>query len=311
MASSENSFLKLLQNSRHWVDQEIATGSNMQNSPEFRRAMLHVMLGAGKAFRPALCFWTYKNIIGESYPSMPPHLMIKCGFALEMMHTYSLVHDDLPAMDNDPFRRGRPTLHVLNGEAFAILAGDALLTESFSLLAEAFSDESEKISHAIRIFSHACGALGMIKGQWQDICSEQIKFTSADSSVLLKQLENIHDLKTGALLGASVALGALKAMPLQRFKNLENEFYQWGVLVGRLFQMVDDCLDVSGESNSLGKTAGKDAQQEKLSYPALLGYEGTLKAIDHLKLELESQNLWIHHSSQVKELLDFVSRRSH
>lgn len=292
-----------LQASRRWIDEELVVWQKEQQwSSDFSEALNHVLRGAGKAFRPALAFWTSKIFTLESDTAKPSHSLRRVGLALELMHTYSLVHDDLPAMDNDSFRRGRPTLHTMKGDAFAILAGDALLTASFGVLAEAFVSEPEKLPAAISILAKAGGAQGMIEGQWRDICAEGI------TSATLQDLESIHDLKTGALLGASVALGALHALPLSQFRTCEAQVFSWGVGVGRLFQMVDDYLDVTGSTGSLGKTAGKDEQQGKLTYPALVGLEACLKHIQNLQRDLLDSTPW-QAPSDTQALLNFVSQR--
>jgi geranylgeranyl diphosphate synthase type II len=303
--STAETFEPFLSQSRRWIDEELLIWQNEQEwSSDFSEALRHVLMGAGKAFRPALCFWMAKQASKEPLDLRPSRALLRLGLSLELMHTYSLIHDDLPAMDNDDFRRGRPTLHKMKNEAFAILAGDALLTASFEVLGEAFTEDFEKLPLALQILARASGASGMIEGQWRDICAtkQDLKDTQ------LSTLESIHDLKTGALLGASVCLGALKSSSLSDFKRHQSRFWAWGLKLGRLFQMVDDYLDVTSSSEVLGKTAGKDQEQGKLTYPALLGLEECRVRIDSLRLELKILGDWAH-PSDLDDLLNFVAHR--
>ena len=193
--------------------------------------------------------------------------LLPAACALECIHTYSLIHDDLPAMDNDDLRRGQPTCHKKFGEAEAILAGDGLLTYAFSLL----SDQSLPGPTAatrlqlIATLAHAAGSQGMVGGQYLDIASEE-------KNISFEQLQTIHRSKTGALITAAVRMGALGAQANQR--QLE-ALTRYGDAVGLAFQIVDDLLDVTATTEQLGKTAGTDAQQGKATYPAFFGEEKT------------------------------------
>ena len=220
------------------------------------RAMRYSLFAGGKRIRPLLCLATAGVVADET----PGALTAAC--ALECIHTYSLIHDDLPALDNDDLRRGRPTCHKQFGEAMAILTGDALLTIAFQLLAQMPGGDGARKAWLIEELSTASGtAGGMIGGQVADLEGERQAPTAA-------LLERIHRAKTGALLRASVRMGAICAgagdCALQALTR-------YGEHIGLAFQIVDDILDVEQSSEELGKTAGKDAQQHKITFPAVYG----------------------------------------
>jgi geranylgeranyl diphosphate synthase type II len=219
------------------------------------RAMRHSVFAGGKRIRPVLCLEAAEAVQGSFEGKRVP---IDIACALECIHTYSLIHDDLPALDNDDFRRGKPTCHKAFGEAIAILAGDALLTLAFQIVAE---NGSAKLVAEI---AAASGTIdGMIGGQVADLESEGKHVDAA-------ALEYIHRSKTGALLRTAVRAGAIfaGAEPAALFAITE-----YGRHIGLLFQIVDDILDVEGSTATLGKTAGKDAAQHKATYPAVHGME--------------------------------------
>ncbi|MGB5946183.1 polyprenyl synthetase family protein [Paenisporosarcina sp.] len=186
------------------------------------------------------------------------------GATIEMVHTYSLIHDDLPSMDNDDFRRGKLTNHKVYGEAIAILAGDGLLTYSFGVLARLQEINAENKLELIHLLSRAAGAEGMVGGQVLDIESERKKVT-------VEELETIHINKTGALLSFSIEAGAILA---QADDNTRKALTDFGFHIGLAFQIQDDILDIEGTTEELGKTAGKDVASEKNTYPALLTLNG-------------------------------------
>ena len=186
------------------------------------------------------------------------------GTSIEMIHTYSLIHDDLPSMDNDDFRRGKLTNHKVYGEAIAILAGDGLLTYSFGVLARLTEVTAENKLELIHLFSKAAGAEGMVGGQVLDIESERKKVT-------VEELETIHINKTGALLSFSIEAGAILAEADDKTRKALSDF---GFHIGLAFQIQDDILDIEGTTEELGKTAGKDVASEKNTYPALLTLNG-------------------------------------
>ncbi|MBC8165607.1 MAG: polyprenyl synthetase family protein [Bryobacteraceae bacterium] len=222
------------------------------------RAMRYSLFAGGKRIRPALCL-SAAYAIADDVQGVDD---VAC--TLEMIHTYSLVHDDLPALDNDDLRRGRPTNHKVFGEAMAILTGDALLTLAFGVISSAESIDAESRVALVRELATASGTVrGMIGGQVHDIEGE-------GKSPTPELLETIHRAKTGALLRASVRMGAIcggaNAHQLEALSA-------YGEHVGLAFQIVDDVLDVEQSSESLGKTAGKDAEQGKVTFPAVYGLE--------------------------------------
>ena len=233
----------------------------MDEAPEtIHRAMRHSIFAGGKRLRPVLVLASGECLGGDR------SVLLYLGAAIEMMHTYSLIHDDLPALDNDDLRRGVPTCHKVFGEAIAILAGDALMTRSYQVLAEL-----PGVTDAVRVkiiseLSYATGTVrGMIGGQVADLEAEGKPVNEAG-------LEYIHHSKTGALLSACVRAGALAACAdTAQFETMT----RFGAKLGLVFQIVDDILDVTSSSEVLGKTAGKDEKVQKATYPALYGIEAS------------------------------------
>lgn len=232
-------------------------------------AVAYSFEAGGKRLRPILCLSSFYS--GNSIPenlnfSTEIPAVFYAAFALECIHTYSLIHDDLPAMDNDNLRRGKPTCHVKYDEATAILAGDALNSIAFQSLAFIRSTQTNLVNELIQILYQGAGLSGMILGQMDDILAEKsdLKKTSLD------HLTNIHRNKTGALIKASFLLGnRLRA----DWKDREDILTKYSEEIGLLFQITDDILDMEGSEISLGKTPGKDLQAGKLTYPNLLGLE--------------------------------------
>ncbi len=232
-------------------------------------AMRYSLLAGGKRLRPLLCIAACEAVGGARSLAMP------VAVALEFIHTYSLIHDDLPAMDDDTMRRGRPTLHVVAGEGMAILAGDGLLTEAFALLARLPSPSTpDTASRAVRVIglvARAAGVTGMVGGQSVDLACVSPPPGAARSGYLdAVGLQSMHAMKTGALIRASAAAGAIMGgADDEVVARIDAAAAQFGLG----FQIVDDILDIEGESSTLGKTAGKDAVAGKPTYPALLGLE--------------------------------------
>jgi geranylgeranyl diphosphate synthase type II len=221
-------------------------------------AMRHSTFAGGKRLRPVLAMQAAAAISGKI-----PAGIETLGAALEMLHTYSLIHDDLPALDNDDLRRGKPTCHVVFGEAIAILAGDALQTRAFEVLAGLDCPAAATVQ-IIRLIANAVGTVeGMIGGQVLDIESEHLKPTAA-------LVDAIHRAKTGALIRVSVVAGGIYAGAIEQDVARLDSF---GRKAGLAFQIVDDVLDMTVDSAQLGKTAGKDAATEKATWPALFGIE--------------------------------------
>lgn len=233
-------------------------------------AMRYSLFAGGKRIRPALTLLTADALTLDAAG------VTACragGAALEMIHTYSLIHDDLPSLDNDDLRRGRPTLHKHLDEATAILAGDGLLTLGLTVLAaEPPSMDGERRRQAVEMVGTAIGTLGMIGGQVDDLEAE--KQAPAEPATML---EAIHRRKTGALLVACVRLAGIYGGVSEA---TDNALAELGEAIGLLFQIGDDILDVEGTSEDLGKTAGKDAAASKLTYPALYGLGGAKRRLD-------------------------------
>jgi geranylgeranyl diphosphate synthase type II len=234
-------------------------------------AMRYAVLGGGKRIRPILGI-----AAAEACGAHVDELLVPIA-ALELIHTYSLVHDDLPALDNDDLRRGRKTTHVVFGEAMAILTGDALLTEAFSWLARPVAgvDAAHQL-RAVQEVALAVDSKGMIGGQVADLIA------TGSNEATAEQLDFIHRNKTGKLLTASVVLGGLLAhSDDEKIEALRN----YGRAIGLAFQIVDDLLDQEEDATTLGKTAGKDLAQGKLTYPALFGTDAARAAVDTLLAE--------------------------
>jgi geranylgeranyl diphosphate synthase, type II len=238
-----------------------------QPPQSIHRAMRHSVFAGGKRLRPILCMEAGRMVAG----SLPAGIE-DLGAALEMLHTYSLIHDDLPALDNDDLRRGRPTCHKAFGEAIAILAGDALQTQAYEVLSRIACAPAARV-RIIEEIARGTGTIdGMIGGQVVDLEAEHTRPS-------IETLEYIHRAKTAALITACVVSGGLYAgandQVLERLRS-------FGQSVGLAFQIVDDVLDVTQTSEQLGKTAGKDAAAEKVTFPALFGLEQSLRKADAL-----------------------------
>jgi farnesyl diphosphate synthase len=229
--------------------------------PALREAMQYAVLDGGKRLRPLLVLAACEAVAGN------PLAALRAACAVELIHAYSLVHDDMPCMDNDVLRRGKPTVHVKFGQGLALLAGDALQAQAFELL----TPEDEPLPLAMqaqlcRLLAAASGATGMAAGQAIDLASVGQRLSEPE-------LREMHRLKTGALLQASVLMGAACGQTsLQSRQSLQ----AYGAAVGLAFQVVDDILDVTADSKTLGKTAGKDAEQDKPTYVSILGLPGSL-----------------------------------
>lgn len=236
-------------------------------------SMVYSLDAGGKRFRPLLLLATV-DFFGQTLENS--HYEIAA--ALEMIHTYSLIHDDLPAMDDDDLRRGKPTNHKVYGEGLAILAGDALLTESFHLLAEMEVESSLKVE-LIRLLAKASGSTGMIAGQVEDVLGEGKKIN-------FRELQKMHQKKTGMLIQFAVEAGIL--MSTQSFE-MKKWLLEYAQNVGIAFQIRDDLLDVLGDEAAIGKKVGADEAHNKNTYVSLLGIEGATKAFEnHCDLATES-----------------------
>jgi farnesyl diphosphate synthase len=246
--------------------------SEAQTPQELHRAMRYAVLGGGKRLRPVLLYAT-GHALGAALERLDA-----AAAAVEIIHAYSLVHDDLPAMDDDALRRGRPTCHIAFGEAMAILAGDALQALAFEVLAAdpALHDAPGIHVEMLRTLAAACGAHGMAGGQALDLAATGTRLAP-------HELERMHVYKTGALIRASVRLGALAAGCQDR--ALLDALERYGHCVGLAFQIRDDIIDIESDSATLGKTAGKDAANAKPTYPAILGMDASRAQLAQLTAE--------------------------
>jgi len=259
------------------------------------QAMRHSMFAGGKRIRPILCMEAGRMVAG----SLPVGIE-ELGATLEMLHTYSLIHDDLPALDNDDLRRGRPTCHVVYGEAIAILAGDAFQTQAYEVMAQLKCPPEARV-WIIEEIARGTGTIdGMIGGQVADLDAEHTKPDAA-------RLEYIHRAKTAALITASVVSGGL-------YGGADNKqvtkLRAFGQFIGLAFQIVDDVLDVTQTSEQLGKTAGKDTVAEKATYPALFGIDESIKKADQLvKDAFGALDSFGGRAEALKELAQFLVER--
>jgi len=236
------------------------------------KAMRHSVFAGGKRLRPILCMEAARMVQHELPTGDLPGGVEELGSALEMLHTYSLIHDDLPALDNDDLRRGKPTCHVVFGEDIAILAGDALQTYAYEVLSK-LSCSAESRIKIVQEIARGTGTVdGMIGGQVMDLEAEK---TRADAATV----EYIHRSKTGALITASLTTGGIYAGGTQ---DQIEKLRESGRAIGLAFQIVDDVLDVTKSSAELGKTAGKDTASDKATYPAVFGIDESLRRADAL-----------------------------
>lgn len=322
------------------VDAQLATQFSDAAIPDaLRQAVDYSLMAPGKRLRPVLVLMAVDVCSGRVEDGLP------AACAVEMIHTYSLIHDDLPAMDDDALRRGRPTSHVVYGEALAILAGDTLLTHAFSSLAEA--DLAPQITiDCLRVLSAAAGGRGMVGGQILDLAAERGPFpgvdipentgktdqirsfsdTAAVSKIAststvsaepsstgqansVEQLMRIHRMKTGALITASLEMGAAVA---QADHDIRDRLKTYGECCGLAFQIADDLLDVTGVGTRLGKETGRDQQLGKLTYPALLGVEGSRrKAMELVEEACECLSVLESRAEPLRQLARFIVERDH
>ncbi|WP_396617013.1 (2E,6E)-farnesyl diphosphate synthase [Lysobacter soli] len=244
------------------------------HSPPHRlhAAMRHAVLLGGKRMRPLLVY-AAGSAFGAAVDTLDAPAV-----AVELIHAYSLVHDDLPAMDDDALRRGQPTVHVAFDEATAVLAGDALQSLAFEVLADADVDATTRVD-LLRTLARASGAAGMCGGQALDLAA-----TGNGGSLSVLALEELHSLKTGALIRAAVRMGALcGGASAEELAALD----RYAAALGLAFQVRDDILDIEGDSATLGKTAGKDVAQDKATFPALIGLDASRARLDELRRAMD------------------------
>ncbi|MFZ2855654.1 MAG: polyprenyl synthetase family protein [Rhodocyclaceae bacterium] len=259
------------------------------------QAMRYASLNGGKRVRPLLAF-----AAGELTGATPEKLEI-AACAVELIHVYSLVHDDLPCMDDDVLRRGRPTCHVEYDEPTALLVGDSLQSRAFELLAGDVSGDAARQLEMVRLLAHASGSCGMAGGQAIDL-------DSVGKTLNQPELELMHALKTGALIRAAVLLGALSGEALSG--EAREALDRFAKRAGLLFQVVDDILDCTASTATLGKTAGKDAAADKPTYVSLLGIERARELADDLRTQaLEALAIFGARGQRLIELTDFITHR--
>lgn len=274
-----------------------------QPPEDLHQAMRYAVLGGGKRMRPLLVY-----AAGEAF-SAPLTRLDGAAAAVEIIHAYSLVHDDLPAMDDDALRRGRPTCHILFGEAMAVLAGDALQALAFDVLAnhQAMDTKGQDLDattrlQMLRVLSHACGSHGMAGGQAFDL-------SAVGRALSAHELERMHVHKTGALIRASVRLGALAAGCADA--DVLDALERYAHCIGLAFQIRDDILDVEGATAQLGKTAGKDAANDKPTYPAILGLQRSREQLVELTDEaLDAIRVLGRDAHALQDLARFVAERA-
>lgn len=267
------------------------------NSSRISKAMKYSLMAGGKRLRPILCLAAAEAVGGKSENA------IRAACALEMLHTYSLIHDDLPAMDNDDLRRGRPTCHVAFNEATAILAGDGLLTLAFQILSTNNFTNENQASKWLGVLHHiasAAGYEGMIEGQMRDMASEGIQLE-------IEALEKMHALKTGALIEASIHTGAVLGDGSQ---NQIECLRTYAKNVGLAFQVVDDILDVEGDPAVMGKGVGSDQTRNKNTYPALMGIkESRAFARKLVNNALQALNYFDNKSDPLRAIAHYIIER--
>ena len=270
---------------------------SLHDCPEVLRESMHYSLMAGgKRLRPILSLVACQTCGGESAVALP----VAC--AVEMVHTYSLIHDDLPAMDDDDLRRGKATNHVVYGEAMAILAGDALLTLAFETIAVELPKDIA--AECVLDLANAAGRCGMVGGQTVDMQAEKQATEGSDFTLL--QLEGIHKRKTGRLLKSALTMGARVARANEKqISALET----YGEAVGLAFQIADDLLDISGDSQKMGKRVGKDSDAGKLTYPGLLGPQESQDRAEQLIKEACDALDVFEESEHLRQLAQFVLQR--
>ncbi|MGH9613697.1 MAG: polyprenyl synthetase family protein [Bryobacteraceae bacterium] len=272
-----------------WVPPETA------HPKTIHKAMRYSLFAGGKRIRPMLCI-AAANAVSDSAAGVE-----SAACTLELIHTYSLIHDDLPALDNDDLRRGRPTCHKVFGDAMAILAGDALLTLAFQVLSQLTADAERRVRLAEELSVAAGTAGGMIGGQVSDLEGE-------GKTPTVHLLNEIHRAKTGALLRASLRMGGIYAGADETEMSALSEY---GEHIGLAFQIVDDVLDVEQPSEKLGKTAGKDAAQRKITFPSVYGLQVSREMAEQERLQAHlALRQFDDRANRLRELADLIVRRS-
>ncbi|ANC79408.1 farnesyl-diphosphate synthase [Fictibacillus phosphorivorans] len=274
----------------------VAYLENLDAPETLKKSMLYSISAGGKRIRPILAL-----AVLEAFEKNTEEVVdVVCS--IEFVHTYSLIHDDLPSMDNDDYRRGKLTNHKVFGEAQAILAGDALLTESFSLIANNSYLTSDQKVQMISVLSKAAGSTGMVGGQVEDIEGE-------NRDLSLTELESIHEKKTGKMLECSVIIGGIAAEASD--EDLMH-LTKYARHIGIAFQIQDDILDVTGKQEEIGKPVGSDEANLKTTYPKILGLEGAKKEMEsHIHISLEHLNKIKGNTGILASIADYIIKRNH
>lgn len=291
------SIKETLQTYQQRVDQVLDDALRQESiEPRLQEAMRYALFNGGKRVRPVLVYLVNQLLSGDLADADRP------AAAIESIHSYSLVHDDLPAMDDDDLRRGKPTCHIAYDEATAILAGDALQCFAFELLSADTTTPQQSLK-MIATLAKASGERGMVLGQAFDL-------NHVNQALTLEQLEQMHQHKTGALLNAAIELGALSAgcADADTFARLR----RYGDAIGLAFQVKDDILDIEGDTETLGKPQGSDLAHNKPTYPALLGLDGAKRKLDDLHGEaVAALQAFGDAARPLRELADFIVQRDH
>jgi len=278
------------------IDTFLATFISQYPECKLQQAVSYSLLAGGKRIRPILVYLT-----GQIF-NCPLSKLDEPAAAIEAIHTYSLIHDDLPAMDNDDLRRGKPTCHIQFGEAEAILAGDALQSLAFTLLSESqLIDNQSKINLIIEL-AKASGLAGMCLGQSLDLQAEH-------QTISLEQLQQIHCYKTGALIKSAIRLGAITSGDIAKpyYHTLDN----YAQAIGLAFQIQDDILDITGEQAIMGKPQGSDIMHEKSTYPALIGLDNAIKMTQQLYQQaIASLEQIPYNSRSLRDLASYIINRN-
>jgi geranylgeranyl diphosphate synthase type II len=279
----------------------LQAAGEMEFSTSLRKAMQYSLFAGGKRIRPILSLAAFEAVGGKGDKILP----FAC--ALEMIHTYSLIHDDLPAVDNDDYRRGKPTCHKVFGEAIGILAGDALLTEAFKLMSdpsiqEDFSGNERLILGVINEVAHAIGMLGMVGGQVLDV-------ESAGKEVDPPTIEYIHTHKTGALIAVSVRIGAKIGGAKKKALGALTSYSE---KIGLAFQISDDVLNVEGDAITLGKSTGSDRSKGKVTYPSVFGLtESKKRAEELMESSVNDLRIFGKEANPLREIAHFIISRQY
>ena len=292
----ENALKQFISNNIPQIEETMfALVEKIQAPAHLKESMLYSLKAGGKRIRPL-----FVAAVCEMY-NKPLDASYVVGSAVEMIHTYSLIHDDLPCMDDDELRRGKPTNHVVYGEALATLAGDALNTIAFGVIARMDNISAEQRIELVNLLSVAAGAEGMVGGQILDMDGEKRLLN-------LQELETVHVNKTGAILRFSIESGAVLAGASQSDREALVEYAHH---IGLAFQIQDDILDIEGTSEQLGKTAGKDVASDKSTYPALLSLDGAKQKLnEHYNLAIEALEKVEVDTSILQQFAQYIVRRT-